>query len=231
MKPRHLLSSCLLLTVFTIPLLILSNQTEAKTMRKPLPSKEEIAKLPADGGEEFNRLVFEKSPYLRQHARNPVDWHAWGEDAFEKARKEDKPVFLSVGYSTCHWCHVMEHESFEDEEVAALMNKTFVSVKVDREERPDIDDVYMTVTQTMTGSGGWPMTVVMTADKKPFFAGTYFPKSGGYGRPGMMELVPYLGNLWSGEREKVVSQAQQINRCPYKLQSNCRWQRPQGRHS
>ena len=184
---------------------------ENKHIRRPLPSAEDIAKLPADGGDEFNRLIFEQSPYLLQHARNPVDWYPWGEEAFEKARQEDKPVFLSIGYSTCHWCHVMEHESFEDNDVAELMNKHFISIKVDREERPDIDDVYMTVTQAITGSGGWPMTVVMAPNKKPFFAGTYFPKGGKFGRPGMMDLVPGLANAWKSEREKVLAQADQIS--------------------
>ena len=143
-----------------------------------------------------NRLINEKSPYLLQHAHNPVDWHPWGEAAFAKAKKENKPVFLSIGYSTCHWCHVMEKESFEDDEVAALMNEHFVAIKVDREERPDIDKVYMAVTMAMTGSGGWPMTVILTPDKQPFFAGTYFPKEGAYGRPGMMQLLPGLARAW-----------------------------------
>ena len=120
-----------------------------------------------------NRLITEKSPYLFQHADNPVNWYPWSDEAFEKARKEDKPIFLSIGYSTCHWCHVMAHESFENPEVAALMNEVFVSIKVDREERPDIDNVYMTVCQMMTGSGGWPLTIIMTPEKKPFFAATY----------------------------------------------------------
>ena len=144
--------------------------------RKPIPAPEMIAKLPPDGGPDFNRLVFEKSPYLLQHAGNPVDWYPWGEEAFAAAKKQDKPVFLSIGYTTCHWCHVMERESFENMEVGKLLSKHFICVKVDREERPDIDAVYMTVTQQMTGSGGWPMTVIMTPDKRPFFAGTYFPK-------------------------------------------------------
>ncbi|MHA1909514.1 MAG: DUF255 domain-containing protein, partial [Candidatus Thorarchaeota archaeon] len=122
-----------------------------------------------------NRLINEKSPYLLQHAFNPVDWYAWNEEAFEKARKENKPIFLSIGYSTCHWCHVMEHESFEDAEVADLMNATFVNIKVDREERPDIDKTYMQVAQMMTGRGGWPLTIIMTPDKKPFYADTYIP--------------------------------------------------------
>jgi uncharacterized protein YyaL (SSP411 family) len=123
-----------------------------------------------------NRLAKEKSPYLLQHAQNPVDWYPWSDEAFVKAAREDKPIFLSIGYSTCHWCHVMERESFEDEEVAKLLNDTFVCIKVDREERPDIDNIYMTVCSMMTGSGGWPLTVIMTPDKKPFFAGTYFAK-------------------------------------------------------
>jgi uncharacterized protein YyaL (SSP411 family) len=125
-----------------------------------------------------NRLIHEQSPYLLQHAHNPVDWHPWGEEAFEKANQEDKPVFLSVGYSTCHWCHVMAHESFEDAEVARLLNDTFICIKVDREERPDIDKVYMKACQILTGTGGWPLTIVMTPDKQPVFAATYPGKAG-----------------------------------------------------
>jgi len=128
------------------------------------------------GSARSNRLAQEKSPYLLQHAHNPVDWYPWGREAFDTARKEDKPIFLSIGYSTCHWCHVMAHESFEDPEIAALMNEAFVNVKVDKEERPDIDDVYMTVCQALTGTGGWPLTVVITPEGKPFFATTYVPK-------------------------------------------------------
>lgn len=123
-----------------------------------------------------NRLIHEKSPYLLQHAYNPVDWFPWGEEAFEKAKREDKPIFLSIGYSTCHWCHVMEKESFEDMEVAELINERFIAIKVDREERPDIDSVYMTVCQLMNGHGGWPLNLFLTPDKVPFYAGTYFPK-------------------------------------------------------
>ena len=129
-----------------------------------------------------NRLADEKSPYLLQHAYNPVDWYPWGREAFDRAAREDKPVFLSIGYSTCHWCHVMEKESFEDDQVSALMNKSFISVKIDREERPDIDGIYMTACQLLTGSGGWPLTIIMTPDKKPFFAGTYFPRESRFGR-------------------------------------------------
>ena len=153
-----------------------ADDNEHSHVRKPLPNAEKIAKLPEDGGKEFNRLVFEHSPYLRQHARNPVDWRPWGKEAFAEAKKQGKPVFLSIGYTTCHWCHVMEHESFEDEEVAKMINDNYIAIKVDREERPDIDEVYMAVTQAMTGHGGWPMTVFLTPDKDPFFAGTYFPE-------------------------------------------------------
>lgn len=159
-----------------------------------------------------NKLINEKSPYLLQHAFNPVDWYPWCEEAFEKAKKEDKPVFLSIGYSTCHWCHVMEKESFEDEEVAKLMNDTFISIKVDREERPDIDGVYMAVCQMITGSGGWPLTIVMTPDKKPFFTGTYFPKYNRFGRIGMLELITKLNEIWKNRRDEVLNSAEEITR-------------------
>ncbi len=162
------------------------------------------------GEKHHNRLIFEKSPYLLQHADNPVDWYPWGTEAFEKARKENKPIFLSIGYSTCHWCHVMEHESFEDPEVARLMNEVFVSIKVDREERPDIDNVYMMVSQMMTGSGGWPLTIIMTPDKKPFFAATYIPKENRFGRMGMLELIPRIKEIWATRRGEVLSSANQI---------------------
>jgi len=157
-----------------------------------------------------NRLAFEKSPYLLQHADNPVDWYPWAEEAFEKAKKENKLIFLSIGYSTCHWCHVMEHESFDDPEVAKLMNETFISIKVDREERPDIDMVYMTVCQMMTGSGGWPLTIIMTPDKEPFFAATYVPKETRFGRVGMLDLIPRVKELWSTRQAEVLSSASQI---------------------
>lgn len=159
-----------------------------------------------------NKLINEKSPYLLQHAYNPVDWFPWCEEAFEKAKQEDKPIFLSIGYSTCHWCHVMEKESFEDEEVAKLMNDTFVSIKVDREERPDIDGVYMAVCQMITGGGGWPLTIVMTPDKKPFFAGTYFPKYNRFGRIGMLELITKLNEIWKNRREEVLNSAEEITK-------------------
>lgn len=157
-----------------------------------------------------NRLKQEKSPYLMQHGENPVDWYPWGEEAFQRATKEDKPIFLSIGYSTCHWCHVMAHESFADSEVADLLNREFISIKVDREERPDIDAVYMSVCQTMTGSGGWPLTIFMTPEQKPFFAGTYFPKYGGYGRFGLMELLERVADLWKNNREELLRAGNQI---------------------
>ncbi len=157
-----------------------------------------------------NRLANEKSPYLLQHAHNPVDWYPWGEEAFEKARAEDKPIFLSIGYATCHWCHVMAHESFENEEIAALMNEAFVCIKVDREERPDIDNIYMTVCQMMTGSGGWPLTIIMTPDKKPFYAGTYIPSEARFGRMGMKQLIARISSAWKDRREEVLGSANQI---------------------
>ena len=143
-----------------------------------------------------NRLAQEASPYLLQHADNPVDWRPWGEEAFARAREEDKPIFLSIGYATCHWCHVMAHESFEDEGVAAALNRDFVSIKVDREERPDVDGIYMSVCQALTGSGGWPLTIFMDAEGRPFFAGTYFPPTGMYGRPGFLQLIGEIARLW-----------------------------------
>ena len=157
-----------------------------------------------------NRLANEQSPYLLQHAHNPVDWYPWGEEAFTKAKNEEKPIFLSIGYSTCHWCHVMERESFEDEEVAELLNDVFVSIKVDREERPDLDGIYMSVCQMMTGSGGWPLTVILTPEGKPFFAGTYFPKETRFGRIGLVELVQKIEEIWENRREEVLTSAQEI---------------------
>ena len=172
-----------------------------------LPDAQLAATLPPDGGDDYNRLVHEQSPYLLQHARNPVDWYPWGDEAFDRARAEDRPIFLSIGYATCHWCHVMERESFEDPEVAALLNEHFVAIKVDREERPDIDHVYMTVCQMVTGSGGWPLTVLLTPDREPFYVGTYFPRDSVYGRPGMTDLVPALAAAWRDEREAVLESA------------------------
>ncbi len=164
-----------------------------------------------------NRLIHEKSPYLLQHAHNPVEWYPWGKDAFERARKDNRPVFLSIGYATCHWCHVMEKESFEDIEVARLMNEAFISVKVDREERPDIDSVHMRVCQLLTGHGGWPLTIIMTPDKKPFFAATYIPKENRFGRLGMRELIPRVQDLWENSptdleasSEKIIAALQEL---------------------
>lgn len=150
-----------------------------------------------------NRLAREKSPYLLQHAQNPVDWYPWGEEAFAKARAEDKPIFLSIGYSTCHWCHVMERESFENDALAAVLNEHFVSIKVDREERPDVDRIYMLFVQATTGSGGWPMTVFLTPDLRPFFGGTYFPPDNRYGRPGFRSLLEHLAKAWKDDRARI----------------------------
>jgi uncharacterized protein YyaL (SSP411 family) len=157
-----------------------------------------------------NRLANEKSPYLLQHAHNPVDWHAWGEEAFEKARREDKPIFLSIGYSTCHWCHVMERESFEDEQIADLLNRDFVPIKVDREERPDVDRIYMTFVQATTGGGGWPMSVWLTPDLEPFFGGTYFPPENRWGHPGFGSVLSQLASAWRTERKRVLDSARDI---------------------
>jgi uncharacterized protein len=158
----------------------------------------------------MNRLAQERSPYLLQHAGNPVDWYPWGEDAFQRARTEDKPIFLSIGYSTCHWCHVMEHESFERPEIAQLLNRDFVSIKVDREERPDVDRVYMAFVQATTGSGGWPMTVFLTPDLKPFYGGTYFPPTSRWGRPGFADLLQELSQVWKEDRSRVDAAAGEL---------------------
>jgi len=157
-----------------------------------------------------NQLSGEKSPYLLQHAHNPVDWYPWSEEAFERARREERPIFLSIGYSTCHWCHVMACESFEDPRVAELMNRAFVCVKVDREERPDVDGVYMAVCQAMTGRGGWPLTIIMTPDKKPFFAATYIPRDGRFGTTGLLQLLPRIESLWKERRQQLLDSADQI---------------------
>ncbi|MDP8993335.1 MAG: thioredoxin domain-containing protein [Actinomycetota bacterium] len=159
----------------------------------------------------MNRLANETSPYLRQHQDNPVDWYAWGEEAFRRAAEEDKPVLLSVGYSACHWCHVMAHESFEDPEVAEVMNELFVNVKVDREERPDVDAVYMEAVQALSGQGGWPMTVFLTPDGRPFFGGTYYPKTSKLGRPGFVDLMRAVDQAWRERRDQVLGQADQVS--------------------
>ena len=164
-----------------------------------------------------NQLIDEKSPYLLQHANNPVNWHPWGDEAFTKAQKEDKPIFLSIGYSTCHWCHVMAHEAVEDTEIAVQLNKDFVCIKVDREERPDIDAVYMTVCQAMTGSGGWPLTIITTPQQQPFFAGTYFPKHSQYGQPGLTDILTTVSRLWQQDRADLLHRGQQITTAVQKL--------------
>jgi uncharacterized protein YyaL (SSP411 family) len=158
-----------------------------------------------------NRLTREKSPYLLQHAHNPVDWFAWGEEAFAKARAESKPVFLSIGYSTCHWCHVMERESFEDEKIGAFLNEHFVSIKVDREERPDVDKIYMTFVQSTTGGGGWPLSVFLTPDLKPFFGGTYFPPDARHGRPSFLQLLEQIAGLWCERKMEIVASANELH--------------------
>jgi len=157
-----------------------------------------------------NRLIDEKSPYLLQHAHNPVDWYAWGPEAFEKARREDKPVFLSIGYSTCHWCHVMERESFENDAIAALLNRHFVSIKVDREERPDVDRIYMTFVQATTGGGGWPMSVWLTPDLKPFYGGTYFPPEQRHGHPGFPMVLERIAEAWRQDRDRIVESSREV---------------------
>jgi uncharacterized protein YyaL (SSP411 family) len=157
-----------------------------------------------------NRLIHETSPYLLQHAYNPVDWYPWGAEALQKAQREDKPIFLSIGYSACHWCHVMERESFENHEIANYLNEHFVSIKVDREERPDIDEIYMTAVQLLTGQGGWPLTVFLTPDLKPFFGGTYFPPQDRWGRPGLLTVLKAIVELYRKEREKITEQAERL---------------------
>lgn len=157
-----------------------------------------------------NHLKNQTSPYLLQHADNPVHWYPWCKEAFEKAKKEEKPIFLSIGYSTCHWCHVMAHESFEDTAIASMLNENFVSIKVDKEERPDIDSIYMSVCQSLTGSGGWPTTIFMTPDQKPFFAGTYFPKNARWGSIGFLELIETIAKKWKHERNALLESANQI---------------------
>src|ERR1700726_4344932 len=157
-----------------------------------------------------NRLIREKSPYLLQHAHNPVDWFSWGEESFAKAREENKPIFLSIGYSTCHWCHVMEHESFENPDIAALMNEHFVNIKVDREERPDLDQIYMSAVMAMTGHGGWPMSVFLTPELKPFYGGTYWPPQSSRGMPGFDQILAAVIDAWKNRREQALTAAEQL---------------------
>jgi uncharacterized protein YyaL (SSP411 family) len=158
-----------------------------------------------------NRLINETSPYLLQHAHNPVDWYPWAEEAFERAKKENKPVFLSIGYSTCHWCHVMERESFENEHIAGIMNQYFICIKVDREHRPDIDGIYMNAVQMMTGSGGWPLSIFLTPEGKPFYGGTYFPPKDMYGRPGFERVLLSIADAWKNKRQELVDSSQKIS--------------------
>ncbi len=173
--------------------------------------REESTMTAAEKTAHTNRLIHAASPYLQQHAHNPVDWYEWGPEALEKARQENKPIFLSIGYSACHWCHVMAHESFEDEQTAAVMNRYFVNIKVDREERPDIDDIYMQATLIVNrGQGGWPMSVWMTPDLKPFFAGTYFPPESRFGRPGFRDLCERVGQLWEADRDALTADAERL---------------------
>src|SRR5436309_11088221 len=157
-----------------------------------------------------NRLINETSPYLLQHAHNPVDWYAWSAEALERAAKEDKLILLSIGYSACHWCHVMEHESFENPSIAQVMNQNFVNIKVDREERPDLDQIYMSAVQMMTGSGGWPLSMFLTPDLQPFYGGTYFPPDDRYGRPSFKRLLLALVEAWKSRRSEITQQASQI---------------------
>src|SRR5690349_22642364 len=157
-----------------------------------------------------NRLAHEKSPYLLQHAHNPVDWFPWGAEAFDKARRDNKPIFLSIGYSTCHWCHVMERESFENERIAEILNRSFIPIKVDREERPDVDRIYMTFVQATTGGGGWPMSVWLTPDLKPFFGGTCFPPAAQWGRPGFVDVLKQIAKVWREDRDKIQQSADSV---------------------
>jgi uncharacterized protein YyaL (SSP411 family) len=166
----------------------------------------------SDKTKKANRLLHERSPYLQQHAYNPVDWYPWSQEAFDRAREEGKPIFLSIGYATCHWCHVMERESFENDTVAEFLNQHFVSIKVDREELPDIDHVYMSAVQALSGSGGWPMTLFLTPDLKPFFAGTYFPPVSFHGRPGFTDLLKRIAELWGTEHEKLLESAEALTK-------------------
>ncbi len=171
-----------------------------------------VGPSPSPAAPRANRLAREKSPYLLQHAHNPVDWYAWGEEAFAKARAENKPIFLSIGYSTCHWCHVMERESFENEKVAAFLNEHFVSIKVDREERPDVDKIYMTAVQAMSGQGGWPLNCFLTPDLKPFYGGTYFPPDSKFGRPGFLQLLQQISEVWKSRHGDVLGSAEDMHR-------------------
>ncbi len=180
-------------------------------------SESDRAALPSDGGARFNRLIFEKSPYLLQHAENAVDWHPWADEAFDRARKEDKPIFLSIGYSTCHWCHVMEEESFDNDAVAFVLNRAFIPIKVDREERPDIDASFMTVCQMLTGSGGWPLNLALTPEKKPFFAATYIPREPRQGMAGLIQILEKIEQTWARQRQSIVESGDQIAQVAHQI--------------
>src|SRR2546425_3815986 len=158
----------------------------------------------------MNRLANETSPYLLQHSHNPVDWYPWGPEALDRARREDRPILLSIGYAACHWCHVMERESFEDERTAALMNEHFVSIKVDREERPDLDSIYMDAVQAMTGGGGWPLTAFLAPDGRPFYAGTYFPPEARHGLPSFRQVLSGIAEAWGDRREEILAQGARV---------------------
>ena len=177
-----------------------------------MPSHENKGPAGKKGPKNLNRLSGESSPYLLQHADNPVEWYPWGDEAFQLAKIQDRPVFLSIGYSTCHWCHVMAHESFEDEEVATLLNRAFICIKVDREERPDIDALYMSVAQALTGSGGWPLTIIMTPEREPFFAATYIPKESRFGSNGLLDLIPAIETFWKTRRSDIRETVEKITR-------------------
>ena len=176
-----------------------------ETVTEPKPPQEEAKP------KHTNRLAKEASPYLHQHQHNPVDWYPWGEEAFKKARDEQKPILLSIGYSTCHWCHVMERESFEDEATAKVMNEHFVSIKLDREERPDVDKIYMTFVQATTGSGGWPLNVWLTPDLKPFFGGTYFPPEAKFGKPSFTDVLRQIADAWKTQQTEILNSANDIS--------------------
>jgi uncharacterized protein YyaL (SSP411 family) len=188
-----------------------NQRTEASAERVNRLLQVDVKNLPSDGGSSFNRLIFATSPYLLQHAENPVDWYQWGDEAFTKAALEDKPIFLSIGYSTCHWCHVMAHESFEDPEVAAMLNRDYIAIKVDREERPDIDSQYMMVAQMITGGGGWPLNIFMTPDRRPFYAVTYLPRYTSRGAvPGITEMLEKISDLWRRDRQTLERSAKAV---------------------
>src|SRR5213596_1891494 len=190
-------------TVFIAGLLLCVEVGDGQEIKPQLTTVVPTNPLPAPP--HTNRLAREKSPYLLQHQHNPVDWYAWGEEAFAKARRENKPLFLSIGYSTCHWCHVMERESFENQQVASFLNQHFVSIKVDREERPDVDKIYMTFVHAMIGQGGWPLNVFLAPDLKPFYGGTYWPPAGKSGRPGFLQVLQQIQQAWQTKREQLTN--------------------------